>query len=576
MARSTTKNRRRAAEKQAAEALKARAEYLRHRKAMVHRRNLLLTLGPILALVVAWLGYGFFREAYWEPRQPVARVEGQAITASDYGKRVQYARRQMLGNLSNILGMISASDSSFITEYANTQRTNLPQTTLDQMIDEVLIRKEAERRDLTVTDEEVAERIRKDLIETLEGPSATAEEGEEGAAEGVATQDDAAEPVDAAADEAAADPDAEPTAAIETSDEEIERAFDRLIQPMLVEAGMTRADYEKLIRAQLYSEKLSEALGEEVPATAKQVEADYLLFSTDQDAEAALAVLADGASWDEAVARFEEPAEADASDGVETDAGDASAAADTTEGEAAATADAQPTEEPTLAPTDEPTATATRAATMTAAATASSAGAVTETASTETAPDATAAPDGDGAAGDAEGAEAAASDEPVYAVEVGERRWYTADALVERLALTQADADAVLLLTQGETSQGLTGSRGTYILLVNAVEADRALEDADLQALKDGALEKWLSGQRTAMSGEISRFPLTGLVPAEEAWFTAPYEQLVGGVSSQVPLQLPTVAPAVDITIPPAGADGAVDPGSAPPAGDAPVDEDGG
>lgn len=63
-------------------------------------------------------------------------------------------------------------------------------------------------------------------------------------------------------------------------------------------AGFTKEDFRVLVESSLYRQKLEEAIGAEVPATAEQVQARHILLETREEAEAALARLKDGEDFD--------------------------------------------------------------------------------------------------------------------------------------------------------------------------------------------------------------------------------------------------------------------------------------
>ncbi len=701
------RRRRNRAEDEAAQLRKARREMLRDRKIAQERRKLTAALAPIILFVVGLVAYGWFRLEYWQPRQPVARVVGTAIQADDYGKRVQFARRQTLNNLSNLLGFLQSTDPSFIQSYVEQQRTGIAQQTLDTMIDEVLIQAEANERGITVTDDEVEERICAELSTAVgatadDGDDATDEdaaEGEDEAGDGEEAAEDAAEvaeeaedAADEAADEVAdaaeeqAEEDADAAgddegaaelvaeaadeagdageeiaeeaedAADEIADEvadagdaltddgesdedaasedepeddtlatipdepvcalegaELDRTFERILDPQLEQAGMNRRDYEKLVRAQLFSTKFAESLGEELDTTAEQAEIEYMLFIDDGVADQASAALAAGDDWDDVVARFQRPEEPDVDadelgvdpaaelDGVEV--GDEDGAADDAEAvddEAADAAEeaAEEAEDAADEAADEAADAEDEAADEAADAAEEQAegdeGLVDEVAdevgdaaeeiaeeaedaAEEIAEEAADAADevGDELAdaaeeidealegdedgdeeGDAEGddaaEEAAEGDEEPEAAptpmptpepepffyEMSEASWYTAEQIRTRLGLTQAEVDAAFAMEPGSVTEPLDGSQGAYILRVLDVAEDREIDEAELQRLKDGALEGWLADARLEKSSEISRFPTTGLVPAEPDWFVQGYNQLTSSLGSAPPLDL--------------------------------------
>jgi len=630
--------RRRQAEVQAAELMKRRKEALRQRKERRERQVTLAFLLPVLVLILAWIGWGLFRESYWKPRQPVAQVAGETIRAADYAHRIQFGRRQLINNLNSFASLLSTSDPSFLVDYAEGQRSRLPQSVLDEMIDDVLVRKEAERRGIEVTDGEVRDRIEEDLQGALDGSTGSASEDEEASEEDAAGSDDGAD--GANPDEAAADsddagaPEESAAAASDTdggtdgddgtdseagtdsggdvedsgassdgdgdevesdddavddesaesssgmSDAEFERAFERILEPQLTDAGMTRGEYEEIVRARLYREKLGEALGEEVDSTDEQVNLDYLLFTNAAVAQSATADLESGMSWAEVVEAYapdEEPETDGAGSGVEdgseigaeSEAGSEDIAEDEVTGEPEDDAGIETDDDPdadsgaTANPEDADSQVSSGdtegddAASDAGGATAevdgvevdpaqgaeeavTETGAVTETSAvTET----EALTDTVGAGEVEDEPEADAEPTPLpsptpapVAFEVGEPRWFTRDSLRDRLGIATGDASTVFDLDTGDVSEPLSGDRGTYVLHVIDKAEDRELEPSDLEPLKEGALDRWLQDERVAKTGEIDRFPPEAYIPPEPDWFTSAYQQIVGGFQDQAPL----------------------------------------
>ena len=605
-------SRRKHAEREAAQEMKRRRELLLERKERRERRTTMAILFPVLALVLAFIGFGFYREGIWRPRQPVARVSGEAVRADDYGKRVQFARRQMLSSLNSFAGLLQSSDPTLLTDIATRQRNGVSQDVLNEMIDDQIIMQEAERLGINVTNDDVKASIREDLAETLEGPAlvesedeasedSTTEEGDaEDAGEssdtdseasedtegdsGEADSEEGSEPEDGAADAEESD-DAESDDA--PSDAEIERAFERILQPQLDDAGMNRADYEELVRIRLYREKLNETLGEDIARTGTQVEADYLLFTDQSVAAKAEADLASGMKWDEAVVTYQrpevevvddsesEPAE-DAEGEAETDgdedvgeeaSDDESVAAEdeadgesdeaTEEGEAdeASTEDEEEAEATDSGEGDDSVEDEDAEDTADESADSDDEEADAEgDASEEDSEDASEESDeaaDEGEADAEEGEEEDVSEEAPsptpaptatpepYAYEIGESKWYTQESLEERLVIENLDAESVFGLKSGETSFAIEGNRGTYIIRVTDSAADREIDEAELQPELDGALDAWLEDQRVTLSSEIDRFPAEAFIPAEPSWFITGFNQIVGTLGSAPPITVP-------------------------------------
>ncbi|RIL08791.1 hypothetical protein DCC79_12895 [bacterium] len=606
----------------------SRKSILRHQRDQRERQKLLSVLVPVSVVCALFLAYGAYSELWRKPRQPVARVEGEAITAAQFTGRVQYERMQLLNTLQSFQQFASASDPSFLTNLASGQRANIAQTTVDRMIDEALIRKEAERRGITVDDAAVTEYLAKnDLVSVLRPtatPTETAEPTEAGAPSPTPTPTATSLPADATP------PTPTPTADFTFTTTAFDDAFERYIKPGVLDTlKISRAEFYDIVRQRVYRDKLNEALGATLAVTDRQVQIEYLLFNDKLTADEAVKALADGATWAAVVERFgptptptvavpdaaegeapdtgavEGEAAPPAADGAATD--DAAAATDAGAGDtAAATAtteedggDAPPAESDPAglaqgdqAATAAPTARAAGATAAVSPATAT-VGAADDDAATpasDTGDDAastggTATEDAvdDAAIAPAEAVTptlgitptvAAPADAPPTAVpepfafEKGEPEWLTVDGLKNRLGLNDTNADKVIALEKGKTTEALQSNRGYLVAHVVDADAARDLPADELESRRAGAVDKWLEEARLAKDA-VQRYPFTELVPPEPDWFVQRYEQFVPSVQAQPTLDLSSIQ--VSTSAPPAAPP--AEDGAAP---DAPGDTGGG
>lgn len=113
-----------------------------------------------IVIVAGLLAYGYLRLNVFALREPVAIVNGVTITTGEWQERVKFQRAQML----NAYNQYSFYQQSFGFDYSQqlqqiTGTLNSPellgQQVLDQMTDEILIRQEAEKRGITVSNEEI-------------------------------------------------------------------------------------------------------------------------------------------------------------------------------------------------------------------------------------------------------------------------------------------------------------------------------------------------------------------------------------------------------------------------------------
>ena len=117
-----------------------------------------------LALVVALLVYGWLDIKYFQLQRPVAKVGDAEIRLSDFEPRVRLQRQQLLGQYAQYqqyaqyFGMNVDNQLKQIESNLNTPVT-IGQAVLDQMVNESLVRQEAAKRGITVSEAELNEAI---------------------------------------------------------------------------------------------------------------------------------------------------------------------------------------------------------------------------------------------------------------------------------------------------------------------------------------------------------------------------------------------------------------------------------
>src|SRR5688572_186053 len=118
-----------------------------------------IAIGGIL-LVVLLLGYGYLKLNVLQLREPVAEVNGVTITTGQWQERVQLQRVNLL-NLYQTYQFYQQSFGMDTTQQLQEIQLTLQspeilgQDVLDQMVEEVLIRQEAEKRGISVSAEEL-------------------------------------------------------------------------------------------------------------------------------------------------------------------------------------------------------------------------------------------------------------------------------------------------------------------------------------------------------------------------------------------------------------------------------------
>ncbi len=125
-------------------------------------RLILYTFIGIVAAVVLLLGYGFLDMNYLQLQRPVAKVGGVNILVNQFEPRVRLQRQQLLAQYNQyaqygqLFGMDVQTQLTQIESQLNSPET-IGQSVLDQLINEQLIRLEAEKRGITVSETELVE-----------------------------------------------------------------------------------------------------------------------------------------------------------------------------------------------------------------------------------------------------------------------------------------------------------------------------------------------------------------------------------------------------------------------------------
>jgi uncharacterized membrane protein YvbJ len=149
------------------------------RKEARQNRIILIAIIALALIIVSILAVGIIQELIIRPGRAVATVNGANIREDDYQDLLTYNRYNQyvtISNLQTALDELQASpdDNQFLISFYEQQLQQLqssvallPQDTLDEMIDDQLVRQKAEEEGLTVTTEEIEQSITDDLTRAL-------------------------------------------------------------------------------------------------------------------------------------------------------------------------------------------------------------------------------------------------------------------------------------------------------------------------------------------------------------------------------------------------------------------------
>lgn len=327
----------------------------RAQRERIQRRWIILGTALSTVVAVGLLAYGWIRVGYLVPHEPVATVNGDKITTRQWQNRVRLLRLDLITRYQNTQQMaaIFGSDpnlQTYIQQQLDQIQSQLTDTTslglnvLNQMIEEQLIRQEANRRGITVTTAEVDQAIEETFgyypngtptsapTATSTGtstPSLTATATRTGtptstrtstptntagptftpsrtptrtpARSATATEAPTSTPPPTATSgptpTVTATLPPPPTATPYTS-QAYETDYQAEIDYIRQTGGATEADFRSRYEARLFREKLLEAFRASVPREQDQVWARHILVADEATAQEVLDRLAAGESWE--------------------------------------------------------------------------------------------------------------------------------------------------------------------------------------------------------------------------------------------------------------------------------------
>lgn len=296
-----------------------------------------IALGGIL-IVAGLLAYGYLRLNVLVLREPVAEVNGEVITTGAWQERVKFQRAQLL----NFYSQYSIFQQNLLGDFSQqmqqiSARLNSPdilgQEVIDQMIAETLIRQEAQKLGITVTEEEIEAGIRETFDYFPDGtptPTVTPTEVElptltsqqltlypstetptmapTSTTEPTATLDPSTTPPPTAT---TAPPTPTPVPPLPTgsptpyTEEQFETRYNEMLKS-LGEYDISEATVRSVYEADLYRQKLMAEITKDVESTEEQVWARHILVSSEAETRAVMLLLNQGVDFAEVARRYSE------------------------------------------------------------------------------------------------------------------------------------------------------------------------------------------------------------------------------------------------------------------------------
>ena len=302
----------------------ARLEKEKKQVALV--RTIAIVMFGVIAVLLA---YGYLDLNYLQLQKPVAEVNGEKISVEQWRERVQLERVNLVNLYQRYqffqqnFGMDVTQQIQEVENYLqNPEATG--QLVLDQMVDDTLIRQEAVKRGITVTDEEVEERVREVYgffpdgtpVPTVtptafEYPTLTSQQLTIYPSTATPTQAPTSTPAPTFTPDPAVTPTATSTTAPPTPTfvpEDVTptatpytlEGFNSEYQATLDEYksyGISEATLRSAYINDLYRKKLLELISADVPSKEEQVWARHILVNSEAEAKAVYELLMNGSDF---------------------------------------------------------------------------------------------------------------------------------------------------------------------------------------------------------------------------------------------------------------------------------------
>ncbi len=304
----------------------------------IQRKWIIRTSIIVVVLVVGIIGYGILDMTVLRGMQPIAKVDGDPIPTNEYVAFVKYYRWQMIQQYQQTYQMaqLFGGDSTYASYFQNqlTQiqsqlddPTTIGEQVKDLLIDDRLIRHEADRLGITVTKEEVDKALEEAFgfypngtptpavfptalptgtispeilkeIATLTPTAGIAPTEAAQPTETVEATQEPTTPTQVAAGDATPEPTAAPTAtATPYTREGFQDLYTQYLTSWKEEAGLTEADIRLVYERSLYRDKVLEQITKDVKPVEDQVWARHILVETIDQAREVLGKLKNGENF---------------------------------------------------------------------------------------------------------------------------------------------------------------------------------------------------------------------------------------------------------------------------------------
>jgi parvulin-like peptidyl-prolyl isomerase len=281
-------------------------------------RWILTALAVTIVAILGLIGYGIYDNLVLQPKIVIATINNERISKAQFQGRMRIVQRELTGQLSqymqmesffgsdpNVLQNIRDIESQLKTQLANPEV--LGRDVLNTLIREAVVRQEAERRGLSVSQAEIQHEIELSFNFYAEG---TPTPGPTSTPAPTSTVDATAQAEATATATATAGPSPTPQATgtpVPTPTEYTRQLFEgdyKSFISSLSDWKISESDYIAFIEAKLLQDKLREDFDPEIERDQEQVRLQHILVDTMETAQEVLDMLDSGSDWNEMVNEY--------------------------------------------------------------------------------------------------------------------------------------------------------------------------------------------------------------------------------------------------------------------------------
>jgi len=237
----------------------------------------------IFAVVLILVGIALIDVYFITPNRPVAVVNDEEITTTDYQARVKFERFQLVNQFASTLQLMQSFNDESALQYfqSSLQQINFQlmpeihgQSILDTMIDDVLIRHEAEQTGISVSETELDEYIAEAFGYFPNGTPTPVP-----TIEGAPTPETPSEDI--------------PTPTVYT-EEAFKQNYNDAMASYKQSLNISETQFRDIVRAEILRSKVSEEIVQDLPKDEEQVLASHILVETEEEAQVVITRLEAG------------------------------------------------------------------------------------------------------------------------------------------------------------------------------------------------------------------------------------------------------------------------------------------